>query len=186
MNLAEQLKDTVNMLDVVAKYGFSLDRNRRMICPFHKEKTPSFQVHKNERSWKCYGCGEGGTVIDFIMKLFGISFSQAIARINYDFGLGLSAGRPSIVQRSKIATERRHRQQQEQDIRHVYNTVTDEYRRLGAMSELPFDEQDEYQLWLKCDIDIRIKNLEEILDYYYWEGEAEWWKRYGSLLKTIF
>ncbi len=47
-------------------------------CPFHKEKTPSFNVNEKKNLWYCFGCGEGGSVIDFVMKLNNYSFIEAI------------------------------------------------------------------------------------------------------------
>ena len=48
-------------------------------CPFHGEKTASFTIYTEQNSWYCYGaCGEGGSVIDFVMKLQGIDFLSAV------------------------------------------------------------------------------------------------------------
>lgn len=47
-------------------------------CPFHDERTPSFSVHPAKRIFKCFGCGEAGDVFDFVMKLKGVSFLEAV------------------------------------------------------------------------------------------------------------
>lgn len=47
-------------------------------CPFHKEKTPSFNVNPNQQYFKCFGCGEGGDVITFVMKSQGMDFMTAV------------------------------------------------------------------------------------------------------------
>ncbi len=47
-------------------------------CPFHKEKTPSFNVNPNLQIFKCFGCGEGGDVISFVMKHQGLDFMSAV------------------------------------------------------------------------------------------------------------
>lgn len=54
-----------------------LNKSNFALCPFHKEKTPSFKLFKDNH-WKCFGCGEGGDVLDFIMKKNNLDFRQAI------------------------------------------------------------------------------------------------------------
>lgn len=49
-------------------------------CPFHADKTPSLKLYKDNR-WHCFGCGAGGDTVDFVMKIDGISFKEAIAKI---------------------------------------------------------------------------------------------------------
>lgn len=48
------------------------------LCPFHKEKTPSFTIYKDTNSFFCFGCQQGGNVINFIMSLHGFSFPEAV------------------------------------------------------------------------------------------------------------
>lgn len=93
---AEQIKRSVSMQDVLSRYGFEPNAKGFLCCPFHKEKTPSFRIYADGSRFKCFGCGESGSVIDFTMKLFGIGFSQAILRMNEDFGLGISDEKPDI------------------------------------------------------------------------------------------
>ena len=48
------------------------------LCPFHNEKTPSFSVHPGRQTFHCFGCGEGGNVITFLMKYENYSFQEAL------------------------------------------------------------------------------------------------------------
>src|SRR4030067_299461 len=48
------------------------------LCPFHSEKTPSFFVNPDKKLFKCFGCGEGGTVFQFVMKQEGMDFVEAV------------------------------------------------------------------------------------------------------------
>lgn len=65
------------------------------------------KIYSGQRGFHCFGCGAHGSVIDFVMLLYDISFRQAILRINADFGLGLTGGRPTPGQRSEILSKRR-------------------------------------------------------------------------------
>ena len=49
-------------------------------CPFHKEKTPSFSVSQTKQFFKCFGCGEAGNAIGFIMKYLGLEFPDAVKK----------------------------------------------------------------------------------------------------------
>jgi DNA primase len=55
--------------------------NMKGLCPFHDEKSPSFSVRPSVGSWHCFGCGEGGDVISFVMRVDHLSFSEAVERL---------------------------------------------------------------------------------------------------------
>lgn len=64
------------------------DKNNNMTCcPFHKEKTASFSVKGNR--YKCFSCGEGGDVIDFVSKYYNISPIEAAKRLDDTYNLGV-------------------------------------------------------------------------------------------------
>jgi len=58
------------------------------LCPFHNEKTPSFVVNTEKQNFHCFGCGAHGDVFDFVMKLHGLSFKDALIH------LGITPGKP--------------------------------------------------------------------------------------------
>jgi DNA primase len=68
------------------------------LCPFHDEKTPSFQVRPQVGLWHCFGCDEGGDAIAFVMKIDHLSFADAVERLAAKVGLQLryeeGTGRP--------------------------------------------------------------------------------------------
>src|SRR5687768_15722685 len=59
------------------------------LCPFHDEKTPSFQVTPSKGFYHCFGCQAGGDVIDFLMKLNGLSFTEAVEQLADKYGVQL-------------------------------------------------------------------------------------------------
>ncbi|MFM6851390.1 MAG: DNA primase, partial [Terrabacter sp.] len=59
------------------------------LCPFHDEKTPSFNIRPAVGAWHCFGCQEGGDVISFVQKIDHLSFSEAVERLAQKLGMEL-------------------------------------------------------------------------------------------------
>ena len=115
-NTGELIRERVSMEDVLEVYGFAPGRGGFIPCPFHSgDREPSLKIYPGSRGWHCFGCGRGGSVIDFVMELFHLTYSQAVVRMDTDFRLGLSAGRADGRQRLKMAQERARRKREEQD-----------------------------------------------------------------------
>jgi len=79
----DEIKQKNNIVDIVGQY-VALKKNGRHhkgLCPFHKEKTPSFLVNDELNLYKCFGCGAGGDVIKFLMEIEGIDFLEALERL---------------------------------------------------------------------------------------------------------
>jgi DNA primase len=76
MSQIQQIKEAVNIVDIIGerlklqRAGSSFKAN----CPFHSEKTPSFNVSEQMQRYKCFGCGEGGDVLEFLQKYEGMTF----------------------------------------------------------------------------------------------------------------
>lgn len=95
-DLASEIKRMLPAREVVTGYGFQPNRGGFIQCPFHQgDNHGSLKVYDGDRGWHCFGCGRGGSVIDFTMELFGISFREACLRLNADFQLGLSEDKPT-------------------------------------------------------------------------------------------
>ena len=102
MNVADEVKQRLSIRQVAEHYGFEPNRSGYIQCPFHHEKTASLMLYNDPgRGWHCYGCGRGGSVVDFVMELFEINFRQAVLRLNEDFGLGLVGVRPDTSRRRR-------------------------------------------------------------------------------------
>ena len=81
MDFKDQLKSSGDLVNVVGEYvrlKKSGPQRYMGLCPFHNEKTPSFTVHAARQFYKCFGCGEGGDVFNFVQKIEGISFYEAL------------------------------------------------------------------------------------------------------------
>ena len=76
----EQIKNNLDIVDVISKYVVlkKAGHNYSGLCPFHNEKTPSFVVTPSRQIFKCFGCGEGGDVLAFLMKINNQSFKEVI------------------------------------------------------------------------------------------------------------
>jgi len=67
----------MDVVDVISQF-VKLDRNNSGLCPFHNEKSPSFHVTAKRQTYKCFGCGDGGDAIHFLMEHEKMDFMQAI------------------------------------------------------------------------------------------------------------
>ena len=77
----QELADRNDIVDVVSAYVRLTKRsgaNLFGLCPFHSEKTPSFSVSPDKQIYHCFGCGKGGSVINFIMEIENLSFPDAV------------------------------------------------------------------------------------------------------------
>ena len=96
-----ELKERSDIADVVSGYVNLKRRGRNMVglCPFHSEKTPSFNLYPENGSFYCFGCGAGGDVITFIMKIENLDYIEAVKFLaqragievpenSYDDGMG--------------------------------------------------------------------------------------------------
>ena len=138
MNYADEIKQRVSMIEILKYYGIETNRSNFCRCPFHQEKSASFKAYPGSRGFYCYGCHESGSVIDFVMKFFGLSFGDAIKKINEDFSLGLPIGekldrrkqleinKSAFERKRKIEAEKKRREQ----IENAYWTAFDEWKRL--------------------------------------------------------
>lgn len=116
----QEVREKARLDDIVSQY-VTLRRagpgTYKGLCPFHDEKSPSFNVNPSRGFYKCFGCGEGGDVIDFVMKLEGLSFFEAVERLGDKVGVQVQReegdeapvrrgpGRGKLVEAHKVAAE---------------------------------------------------------------------------------
>ncbi len=93
----EELAARNDIADVVSGYVRLTKRtgaNQFGLCPFHSEKTPSFSVNTERQIYHCFGCGKGGSVINFIMEIENLSFPDAVHFLARRVGLEVPEDRP--------------------------------------------------------------------------------------------
>ncbi len=85
----EEIKERADIVSEISNYVDikKVGANYKGLCPFHSEKTPSFTVSPQKQIYKCFGCGEGGNVINFIMKIEGLSFPEACKKLGDAYGV---------------------------------------------------------------------------------------------------
>ncbi len=86
-----ELADQTSIVELVGRY-VRLNRKGAEYwgcCPFHNEKTPSFKVNEVRKAYKCFGCGEGGDAISFLMKIEGLGFVEAVKELAEKAGIPL-------------------------------------------------------------------------------------------------
>ena len=77
-------------------------REHSGLCPFHNEKTPSFTVNDEKAFYHCFGCGQHGDVITFVMETEGLSFPEAVERLASQAGLQVPQSSPEERERAKV------------------------------------------------------------------------------------
>ena len=104
----EQIKNSLDIVDVISKYVVlkKSGHNYSGLCPFHNEKTPSFVVTPSRQIFKCFGCGEGGDVIAFLMKINNQDFKEVIAEQAAVLGIELPKGSKDSSSKYKQEKER--------------------------------------------------------------------------------
>ncbi|MBR4892872.1 MAG: DNA primase [Clostridia bacterium] len=78
--LLEEIRQRNDIIDLVSMYTDLKQSGNRFLglCPFHKEKTPSFFVNKDDQLYYCFGCHEGGNIINFVEKINNLDFIEAV------------------------------------------------------------------------------------------------------------
>lgn len=115
-NYADEIKARIPLLESLNFYGFHPSYNR-MPCPFHNGKDRNLSIKRDH--FRCFVCGEHGDVITFVMKYFGLSFMDAMRKLNDDFGLRLPLDKkdqtvafvptPDQTEKQRKAQERKKR-----------------------------------------------------------------------------
>lgn len=99
----DELRARTGLHDIIGR-RVQLRKNGREwtgLCPFHKEKTPSFTVNEDKGFYHCFGCGEHGSAFDFVMKTDGLSFPEAVERLATEAGMQVPQDTPEERRRAE-------------------------------------------------------------------------------------
>jgi DNA primase len=91
-SVKEEIRSVINIADVVGRHVAlrPAGQNLKGLCPFHKEKTPSFTVSPAKGIYYCFGCHKGGDVFNFLMELEGLTFPEAMQQLADEAGVKLA------------------------------------------------------------------------------------------------
>ncbi len=130
-----EIRERCSILTIVSGY-LSLKKsgnNYFGLCPFHSEKSPSFTVNEDKGIFHCFGCGTGGNVFTFLMRIEGISFPEAVRKIAEIEGIEIPEGSRGHAKEEDSKRE---------GLFAVHEKVVDHYHRLLMRSHQSADVRD--------------------------------------------
>jgi len=144
---AAVIRRSVTARQVAELLGLAPNRAGFCKCPMHGEKTGSLKLYPGDRGWYCFGCHQGGSVIDLVMQYYGMDLKNAIQLINEEFGLGLPIGnRPTKEQEEaakRLAAEREAERKRREKKRKEQNKAFLRWCDLGKdIAEMEMDRKE--------------------------------------------
>ena len=106
-SVIEEIKARADIAEVIASYGIQVKHagaSCKACCPFHHEKTPSFNIQPSKGFYHCFGCGESGDVIKFVQKMDGLTFPEAVKKLADQLGIKYEDGKqdPEAGKRKRL------------------------------------------------------------------------------------
>ncbi len=119
-----EIRERCDIVEVISSY-LPLKRsgaNYQGLCPFHQEKSPSFNVNAPRQIFHCFGCGVGGNVFSFVMRMEGLSFPEAVKRLGERVGI--------TVEETPVTPADRQRRDQREKLLRINEAACAFYHRL--------------------------------------------------------
>lgn len=111
-HIIEEIRHRSDIVEVIGEHVRLQKRGKNFLglCPFHAEKTPSFNVNPELAIYKCFGCGKSGSVINFIMDVNALSFPEAVRHLARRIGMVIDEDQQSDTERAEhMRTDAAHR-----------------------------------------------------------------------------
>lgn len=104
-DVIERVRENSDIVEVIADHlqMKQSGRNYKALCPFHPEKTPSFMVSPEKQIFHCFGCGAGGNVFSFLMKIDGLTFPEAVRALGKRYNIPVPKVEPGHSSETSIA-----------------------------------------------------------------------------------
>jgi len=99
----QQIKDKIDVAELIGEYVQLKPAgvNKKGLCPFHHEKSPSFMVNSERGSWHCFGCAKGGDIFSFVQEMEGLEFKEALKYLADKAGVVLTNYRSEVNSNQK-------------------------------------------------------------------------------------
>ena len=122
-----------DIVDVISQYVHLQKKgnNYTCCCPFHNEKTPSFSVNQARQMYKCFGCGEGGSVITFLQKYENYTFPEAIKYLAERAGVELPEDTNSAANKAKESRRARLLEVNKEAAKYYYYLLRSDKGKVG-------------------------------------------------------
>lgn len=174
-NLAQRVRESVRLADVLALYHLQPNRAGFLHCPFHSgDRSPSLKVYPDQNTWHCFGCGKSGTVIDFVMEMERCSFVDALKKLDADFRLELSDSKESYRNYRQRLSQRR-REEIERKIKKDALEIKIAQRRALWLKIKSFEVSSHEQAQQAAEMISRIERIDYEIQQM---GGVEHWRRH--------
>jgi len=120
----EQIREHSDIVTVVGEY-VNLKQsgdNHFGLCPFHGEKTPSFSVNSSKQFFYCFGCGAGGNVFNFLMRIEGLGFADAVHRLSRRVGIE--------IEEEQLSPRRQQQREERERLQRIVEIAVDFYHHI--------------------------------------------------------
>ncbi len=127
-SVLDEIRNSVNIVSLVSEYVALKKRGRNHVarCPFHNEKTPSFNVSEEKQIFMCFGCGLGGDLFKFAMQIENITFPEAVRFVADRYGIALPEAETVVTETTGTAAA---------DLRKIMAAAMDFYQNALTVSQ---------------------------------------------------